>query len=162
MEHESSASQPPADQIFELLSKAKALAREYYEVTGRPLGITGEIAEYEAARLLDVRLAPVRQAGYDAVRVRAGKEERLQIKGRYLPAVAKPGQRVGSIRLDREWDRVLLVLLDERFEASAIYEAGRVELTRALEAPGSSARNERGQVSVSKFKAIGERIWPTS
>ncbi|MDA8073330.1 MAG: hypothetical protein M0Z82_17450 [Actinomycetota bacterium] len=160
MEQEPSVSEAATTRIFELQSDAKALAREYYDLTGRPLGITAEIAEYEAARLLGVSLAPVRQAGYDAIRFRAGKEEKLQIKGRCLPATAKPGQRVGGIRLDREWDRVLLVLLEERFEATAIYEAGRVEVARALGGPGSRARNERGQLSVSNFKAIGMRIWP--
>lgn len=55
---------------------------------------------------------------------------------------------------------VLHVQLDERFEATAIYEAGRVEVARALGGPGSRARNERGPLSVSNFKAIGKRIWP--
>jgi hypothetical protein len=50
--------------LQELLATVKDLAREYYELTkGRSLGVTGEVAEYEAARLLAVRLAPVRQAG---------------------------------------------------------------------------------------------------
>lgn len=35
-----------------LLERAKTLAREYKVATGRPLGITGEVAEYEAVRLL--------------------------------------------------------------------------------------------------------------
>jgi hypothetical protein len=52
--------------LVELLGDVKHLAREYRELTGRLLGVTGEVAEYEAARLLGVELAPVRQAGYDA------------------------------------------------------------------------------------------------
>ncbi len=150
------------DRRTQLLSKVKALAREYYDLTGRPHGVTSEIAEYEAARPLGVSLTPVRQAGYDATRVRAGQEEKRQIKGRCLPAAAKSGQRICGIRLDGDWDRVLLVLLDERFEVTAIYEAGRGEVDRAITAPGSKARNERGQLPVSNFKAIGERIWSAS
>jgi hypothetical protein len=149
--------------VFDLLGEAKALAREYYELTGRPLGITSEIAEYEASRLLNLTLAPVRQAGYDAVRVAAdGQEEKLQIKGRSLPPGAKPSQRIGRIRLDHEWDVVLLVLLDEHFQATAIYEAGRDAIIQALTAPGSKARNERGQLSVPKFRSIGTPIWTRS
>lgn len=68
--------------------------------------------------------------------------------------------RVGAINLKRKWDAVLLVLLDEKFNPTAIYEASRAALTDALQRPGSKARNERGQLSVSQFKAAGRRIWP--
>lgn len=37
-----------------LLKEAKLLAREYYSLTGKPLGVTGEVAEYEAGRILGV------------------------------------------------------------------------------------------------------------
>ena len=140
-----------------ILRHAKALAREYHALTGKPLGITGEVAEYEAARLLRLTLTPARHGGYDAVG-RAGR--RFQIKGRCILPDSKPGQRVGGIKLDKEWDVVLLVLLDENFEATAIWEADRPAVEAALLAPGSRARNERGALAVSKFKAIGRRIWP--
>ncbi len=39
-------------EILDLLQEAKRLAIRYRELTGRPLGITGEFAEAEAARLL--------------------------------------------------------------------------------------------------------------
>lgn len=93
-----------ADQIVEILRAAKALAQEYRKLTGKPLGITGEVAEYEAARLLGVKLTPARQAGYDATEVRDGVLRRLQIKGRCLLPNCKPGQQVGSIDIDKEWD----------------------------------------------------------
>lgn len=47
------------------------------------------------------------------------------------------------------------------FNAIEIYEAGRAPLTEALQRSGSKARNERGQLSVSQFKAVGLRIWAT-
>jgi len=53
--------------IIELLKEAKSIAREYYGLTGKPLGITGEVPEYEAARILRVKLTPPRQAGHDAI-----------------------------------------------------------------------------------------------
>jgi len=53
-------------------------------MTGKPLGITGEVAEYDATRIIGVRLTPARQAGYDATEVVNGVERRLQIKGRCL------------------------------------------------------------------------------
>ena len=49
--------------VMEILALAKGLARDYHALTGKPLGITGEGAEYEAARLLGISLTPARQAG---------------------------------------------------------------------------------------------------
>ncbi len=144
-----------------LLREVKQLAREYYELTEKPLGVTGEIAEYEAARILKLELSPARQSGYDAVREVDGKTELLQIKGRRFTSSSKASQRVGRINLEKDWDVVLLVLLDERFDPTAIYEARRKEVTAALSKPGSKARNERGSLAVSQFKAIGSRIWPS-
>lgn len=146
--------------VIAILRKAKVLARTYYKLTGKPLGITGEVAEYEAARLLRVRLTPARQAGYDAVERRNGSTRRLQIKGRCLLPNCKPGQRLGSIDIKKKWDAVLMVLLDENFDATAIYEAERKAVIAALTKPGSKARNERGALSVSKFRSIGTARWP--
>ena len=54
---------------------------------------------------------------------------------------------------------MLMVLLDENFNALEIYEAARAEILHALATPGSKARNERGALSVSKFKSIGKLRW---
>jgi hypothetical protein len=143
-----------------VLQGAKTLAKRYRELTGRPLGITGEIAELEAARILGLELAPVRESGFDAVRFRDGRRQRLQIKARCILPGSKPGQRVGRIDLTKPWDSVLLVLLNQDFEATAIYEAERPEVEAALTAPGSKSRNARGALGVSKFKAIGRQVWP--
>lgn len=144
---------------MEILRDAKKLAQEYHQLTGKPLGITGEVAEYEAARLLGLELTQARQAGYDATEQKDGSLRRLQIKGRCMLPGCKPGQRVGSIDTKKEWDAVLLVLLDENFEAFEIYEALRGPVIRALTEPGSKARNERGALGVNKFKAIGKLRW---
>src|SRR6266851_3423392 len=145
------------ERVLELLRHAKKLAQEYRALTGKPLGVTGEVAEYEAARLLGVELTPARHAGYDAVRKADGR--RFQIKGRCLLPGCKPGQRLGSIDIDKEFDSVLMVLLNENFDATEIYEADRRAVVAALTAPGSKARNERGALGVSKFKKIGRRVW---
>lgn len=147
------------DQIMRILSEAKLLAQEYRSLTGKPLGITGEVAEYEAARILGVELTPARQAGYDAVEKCKGKIRRLQIKGRCMLPGCKPGQRLGSIDITKDWDAVLMVLLDENFDATTIYDAERAPVIAALTAPGSKSRNERGALGVSKFKAIGTLRW---
>jgi hypothetical protein len=113
---------PPDGQseVMRILSEAKRLARQYRRATSKPLGITGEVAEYEAARILGLRLTDARQAGFDAIEERDGKEHRLQIKGRCLLPGCKPGQRLGAIDVGKEFDAVLLVLLNENFDATAI------------------------------------------
>jgi hypothetical protein len=149
-----------SDRIMAVLAEAKRLAQEYHALTGKPLGITGEVAEFEAARILGVELTPARTAGYDAVERLNGTIRTLQIKGRCLLPNCKPGQRVGRIDIKKDWDAVLLVLLNENFDATAIYEADREPVLAALAHPGSKARNERGALGVSKFKSIARRRWP--
>ncbi len=144
-------------ELHDILEAAKDIAVRFKKMTGKPLGITGEIAEFSAARLLDLKLAEARQAGYDAI---DSADRKIQIKGRCLPEKPGAGQRLGSIRLDHEWDSVLLVLLDDMFEVVEMWEAERPEVEEAILAPGSKARNERGALAVGKFKQIGTKVWP--
>ena len=143
------------ERVLQVLAAVKALAQEYRALTGRPLGITGEVAEYEAARLLGLKLQPAREAGYDAID-REGR--RIQIKGRCMRAGSKPG-RLGRIDISKPFDAVLMVLLDESFETISMHEAGHQDVLAALAAPGSKSRNERGALSVSNFKSIGKTVW---
>lgn len=138
------------DPVLEILADAKKLAQRFRALTGKPPGITGEVVEYEAARILGVTLLPPRQAGYDATEEHEGRIRRLQIKGRCLLDNSKPGQRIGSIDIDKE------------FDATAIYEAEREAVIAALTSPGSKARNERGALAVAKFKSIGRLRWQRS
>lgn len=143
--------------IGRLLKPARTLAIEYHRLTGKPLGITGELGEYEAARILGLQLTGARQPGFDAVR----RGTKFQIKTRCISTHRmKAGQRFGSIRLKHDWDAVLLVLMDENFAVFEIHEANRKAIREALNKPGSKARNVRGALSVSKFKSIGNRLWP--
>lgn len=138
-------------EIESVLEDAKKVAKQYKRLTGKPLGITGEVAEFTAAKLLNLELTQARQSGYDAIRKQHGKVVKVQIKGRSLPRKTNPGARIGRIQLEKKWDIVVLVLLDEDLEPIEIFEADRVSVTTALEAPGSKARNERGALGVSKF-----------
>lgn len=142
--------------VTPLIEQAKALAREYKLATGRPLGITGEVAEYEAVRLLGLDICQVRQAGYDAT-CESGPHRRVQIKGRSL----SQGQsgRLGKIDLNREWDSVIVVLLDEHYTPVSIHEAPRSAVDAALTKPGSISRNKRGQLGVSQFLRIANVRW---
>lgn len=142
-----------------LLSQAKVLARRYKELTGKPLGITGEVAEYEAARVLGLELHLARQTGYDATEIRDGTPRRIQVKGRQVTLGNRRAGRLGSIDLRQEFDSVLLVLLDDDFNAYEMPEAARDDVEAALARPGFKARNERNSLAIEQFKAISIQRW---
>ena len=87
-----------AHRLREVPAAVKLFAAEYYELTGKPLGVTGEVAEYIAAETLGLELAPPRTPGYDAIRQTPKGSQRIQIKGRAYGEDAKPGQRIGRIK----------------------------------------------------------------
>lgn len=142
------------------MAETRRLAAEYRRTTGQPLAVSGEIAKYDAGRLLDLESCKDPQLGYDAVGrsgERAGR--RVQIKGRAIFDESKGGQRIGQLKLEQEWDSVVLVLMDEEFEPSEIWEAERDALVEAVRESENSARSKRGPMSVAKFKAIGRLVW---
>src|SRR6266540_289040 len=51
-ERTSMAETADARRVREILAAVRPLAAEYYPLTGKPLGVTGEVAEYVAAELL--------------------------------------------------------------------------------------------------------------
>lgn len=160
---ESSKRQNSQEALRTLLKQTKVVAQAYQDLTGRPMGITGEVAEYEAARLLGLKLCPARQPGYDALESLPSRVKRVQIKGRRFGANAKPGQRIGSIDVDnKNWDTVLLVLLDEGSEATGIWEAKRKAVINALQSGKSIARNQRHSLSVPQFIRIAQQRWPVA
>ena len=55
---------------------------------------------------------------------------------------------------------LVLVILDEEFQPVVIHEAERAAIETALSRPGSKARNERGALTVTEFRAIGRQVWP--
>lgn len=137
----------------------KQLAAEYYDLTGKPLGVTGEVAEYVAATLLRLELAPPRTAGFDAIRQTSSGAQRIQIKGRSYGDNAKPGQRVGTIKPASACDAVVLVLLDRKLEPKEIWEAPMIDVDKRLAVPGSKAR-ARGSLGVREFKRLALQVWP--
>jgi hypothetical protein len=144
--------------VREILAAVKPLAVEYYRLTKRPLGVTGEIAEYVAAETLQLTLAPARTVGFDALR---GKE-RIQIKGRAYGGDAKPGQRISRIKADAPCDIVLLVLLDSAtLDPREMWEAPIESVRERLACPGSKSR-ERGVLGVAEFQRLplAHRVWP--
>ena len=150
--------------IRDILHEVKPLAAEYYRLTGKPLGVTGEVAEAAAADLLGLKLADARTEGYDAIRITpTGEQQRIQIKGRALGEKPKLGQRLGRIKTGAPCDRILLVLLDAAtLDPTEMWEADYADVIERLAEPGSKARNERGALSLRDFKKLhgASQVWP--
>jgi hypothetical protein len=141
-----------------LIAQARVLAAEYRRTMGKPLpGISNEIAEYDAVKLLQLEAKPQGEGGYDAIDpARGGKQ--IQIKSRTIFDESKTGQRIGQLKLDKDWDSVVLVLMDEDYEPYEIYEAERDDILEYI-GKSSSSRAKRGAMSVARFKIIGRLAW---
>ncbi len=146
--------------IDKLISEARKLASDYRRATGKPLaGVGVEIAEYDAARLLDLDLAVPPGSGFDALGRGAREGQRVIIKGRTIFDEGKKGQRIGQLKTQQDWDSVVLVLMNEEHEAYEIYEASREELVDELDEAKQSKRAKRGAMSVAKFKNLARLVW---
>jgi len=138
--------------VREILRKIKPLAVEYYQLTGKPLGVTGEVAECAAAELLDLTLTPARTIGHDALR----NAERIQIRGRARGKKSK-GQRVPPVKATAPCDAVVLVLLDiATLDALEIWEAKFADVVKRQKRIGGKG------LHVSDFKRIARRVWATA
>jgi hypothetical protein len=142
-----------------LIAQARKLAADYRRAMGRPLpGISNEIAEHDAIRLLGLNPRPPQaEGGYQAIDPgRGGK--RIQIKSRTIFDESKGGQRIGQLSLERDWDSVLLVLMDEDYEPYEMYEVERADVEEFVR-KSSESRSKRGAMSVARFKIVGRLVW---
>lgn len=142
--------------VEKLMSEARRLAAEYRRTTGKTLPLSGEIAVHDAVRLLGLTPSPEPGLGYEALRGAGAQAERLQVKARVIFDGVKSTHRIGELKLDREWDAVLLVLLDQDYEPFAIYEARRAAIEQSL---AETRPNKRGSLTVPRFQRIGACVW---
>ncbi len=147
--------------LDKLIEETRRLATEYRKTTGKTLGgVSAEIAQHDAARLLDLEVCPEpHPGGYDAIGRGRRAGRRIQIKGRAIFDGSGSGARIGQLKLDQEWDSVVLVLMDETFSPIEIYEADREEIEAAMQEAGASRRTRRGAMSVGRFRHVGHLVW---
>lgn len=146
--------------LEKLISETRRLAADYRRATGTSLAVSSEIAKHDACVNLDLEPAtPGESGGYDAIaKSPPFTGLRIQVKGRAIFDEGKSGQRIGQLKLDKEWDAVALVLMDEEFECVDIYLARRNAILAVLEDDNSKRRN-RGAMSVAKFKHLAQLVW---
>lgn len=145
--------------VDKLISEARRIAAEYRRATGKPLGISAEIARHDACTFLE--LQPHEDAvGYDAQGLNGAREGlNYLIKGRAIFDDKKSGQRLGQINFEHEWDNLLLVLMDEDFETTEIYEVSRSTMLDDIDNSDNKSRKKRGAMSVAKFKHLACLVW---
>jgi hypothetical protein len=150
-------------EIERILTEAKRLSQRYKELSGKPLGITGEVAEFEAAHRFGWELADARTPGYDAIKKEADSEVLIQIKGRsYSHSAREGGKRIGKIDFKKKWDVVALVLMDEDFEVREILQASRKQIEDRLNnfpvsEDGGKTRTQKGALTVAMFRSIAKK-----
>lgn len=144
--------------VDKLMLEARKLAAQYRQATGKPLGISSEIATHDVMRIMNLEPVDAAVAGYDAVGKGEREGKRIQIKGRTISATSSSNQRIGQIKVDQDWDLVMLVLMNEQYEPLEIYEADREKIIEAVSNTSTKRRN-RGALSVAKFKHISNLVW---
>ncbi len=143
--------------IDKLMHETRQLAARYRQTTGTALPVTGEIARYDAARALKLKLLDDASLGYDAVGSDSREGQKVIIKGRAMFDTSKT-PRIGQLNPQQDWDLVVLVLFDDAYQPVEMYQASKANISDAL--TGKDSKNKkRGAMSVAQFKIIGERVW---
>lgn len=143
--------------VDKLISQARILAADYRRTMGKPLaGISNEIAEHDAVNLLGLELCNPRVSGHDAIGKGEREGKRVQIKARVIPDGKRSGHRVGQLKMEQDWDTVVLVIMNENYEPVEIFEVDREAVEEATK---DTKPGKRGAMSVAKFIAIGRLAW---
>lgn len=148
----------PVYQLEKLMDETRRIATEYRASTGATLPVSGELAKFDAIRLLGMEPPGVTERAVDAILKTVNEEQKVQIKGRVIFNPEKPGYRIGQLNLDADWHWLVLVLMNEKYETTEIYRLQKSQLMREL-ADKHSNKKSRGAISVRKFKAIAELCW---
>ena len=146
--------------VSKLIAETRRLAADYKRATGTSLTVSSEIAKHDACEFLQLRPADSdSEGGFDAI----GEFPdwlglKIQIKGRAIFDESKSGQRIGQLKLDKNWDAVVLVLMNEDFETQEIYMAKRADVDQELNELDSKRQN-RGAMTVARFKHLARLVW---
>lgn len=134
-------------EMRKVVDSAIKVALGYERLTGRKLGITGEIAEVLACDKLELRFLedPI-AAGYDAVDERGKK---YQIKSK---RVLRNEGRMGRFSQHR-FHYAILVLFDKDYNVTGIWKASYAKIKPVIE------RHQRRNPSIREFRNAGKLVW---
>ncbi len=143
-------------EVERLMAQTRRLAAEYYQTTQQTLPVSSELARFDAMRLLKLSKPEQAYKGVDAL----DGQHKIQIKGRVIFNTDRKNYRLGQINREGDWNRLLLVLFNNFYEPMAIYACDRAVIEKALDDPDKKSKsNQRGAMSVAKFKAISMLVW---
>ena len=134
-----------------LMEQARSLAADFRSSTGKTLPVSAEIALYDAARLLSLQPVDESVAGIDLTD--ANDEFRFQVKSRVIFPGAKSAPRIGAINTSGEWTHVLLVIMNEAYEATELFALDRESALTEV------SGGKKNAMTVAKFKVLGECLW---
>lgn len=144
-----------------LMQQARQLAANYRRATGKTLaGVSGELSTYDAIRLLHLAPAP-NQIGYEAIGTEQSGDlynDKIQIKGRTIFSNTKTTYRIGQLKMEQDWDSVVLVLLNDDYEPFEVYEIDRETLAENV-IDKQSKKAKKGAMTVARFKKIATLAW---
>lgn len=138
-----------------LTDEARRLAADYRRATGKTLPLSPEIAINDAMRLLGLKTPA--DDSCDALRLADDGIRKVQVKGRVIFDEVKSGHRIGQLKLEKAWDEILLVIMDEDYQTKEIYCCTRPTIEQAL---AEKSPNKRGAMTVAQFKIIADKVWP--
>ena len=143
--------------VNKLITETRRIAKEYRLATGKTLPVTPEIAINDAISILEMQPNETKNAGYDAIYDRDGEQLKVQIKGRAIFNDKKGGYRIGQVKVEQEWDAIILVIMNADFMPEEIYMAERDIILDELEE--KKKNNKKGAMTLAKFKLISELLW---
>ncbi len=145
-------------QLEKLMTETRRLAAEYRRTTQLVLPVTSELARFDAMSLLGLDEPEVKTSGVDAVK----NGLRYEIKSRVIFGGSKKRQRIGQLHPEASWDSVLLVLYNEDYQPTEIYEMDKATAIAVVAEDAKKTVAKRGIMSVEKFKTLAKRVWPSS
>ena len=145
--------------IDKLMHETRQLAAKYRQSLGNTLPVTGEIARFDVAKELSLRLLEDLTLGHDAIGTGDREDLRILIKGRVIFEDSRSSPGIGQLNPDGRWDNMVLVLFNDNYEPVEMYEATSSDIIEAINNKTDSKRKKRGVMSIAQFKIIGELVW---
>jgi hypothetical protein len=143
--------------VDKLIAETRRIAKEYRLATGKILPVTPEIAINDAISILELTPNDEKNTGYDAIYDKDGEQLKVQIKGRAIFDDKKGGYRIGQVKIEQEWDAIILVVMNADFFPEEIYIARRDVILDEIEE--KKKNNKKGAMTLAKFKLISELLW---
>jgi hypothetical protein len=117
--------------IDEVFKNIYQLAKKYYKVTGKPLGVVGEVGEFVACKFYGGKLNDPRNAGSDFTK----DGNMYEVKTRMIyPATASNfwNGATGNINISDEWNFLIVLILNDDFSIHSMYELSRKIVLKEL------------------------------